>query len=140
MVQAISDRTGATFDGNWTIAQTHHEREVSRQDLPAAFESGRALPFAEALSEAIAIADALAVGNPPPGAAGERPARPPGPLSSRERDVLALLAQRYTAPEIADQLYISVRTVERHVSNVYDKLGVRSRRAAVAAAAHHGLV
>ncbi|MBA2470573.1 MAG: hypothetical protein H0V37_14300, partial [Chloroflexia bacterium] len=128
MVQAVSDRTGATFDGNWTIAQTHHEREVSRQDLPAAFESGRALPFAETLSEAIAIADALAGGNPPPGAAGEKPARPAGPLSSRERDVLALLAQRYTAPEIADQLFISVRTVERHVSNVYDKLGVRSRR------------
>jgi len=141
MVQAISDRTGATFDGNSTIAQTHHEREVSRQDLPAAFESGRALPFAETLSEAIAIADALATGDPPPGGARRRPSpAPAAPLSARERHVLALLAQRYTAPEIADQLYISVRTVERHVSNVYDKLGVSSRRAAVAAAAHHGLV
>ena len=94
----------------------------------------------DALTEAIAIADALAAGGRPPGGAGPRPSGTPTPLSPREHHVLSLLAQRYTAPEIADQLYLSVRTVERHVSNVYNKLGVNSRRAAVAAATHYGLV
>lgn len=86
------------------------------------------------------MADALAAGSPPPGGARHWPSRAPAPLSTREQHVLALLAQRYTAPEIADQLYLSVRTVERHVSNVYNKLGVNSRRGAVAAATQQGLV
>jgi DNA-binding CsgD family transcriptional regulator len=138
MIQAISDRTSAAFDRDWTSAQPHGER---RHDLAAAFDAGRALPFDEALASAIAIADALAAGNPPPGETGMRPASTPAvSLSARERDVLALLAQRYTAPEMADQLYLSVRTVERHVENLYNKLGVNSRREATAVAVRHGLV
>jgi len=143
MAQAIAERSGATGDGNSPFVLMPIPTETlttTDYGYQEAVTAGWNLPFNDALTEAIAIADALAEGKAPPGAAGEKPARPPGPLSSRERDVLALLAQRYTAPEIADQLFISVRTVERHVSNVYDKLGVRSRRAAVAAAAHHGLV
>ncbi len=140
MIQAITDRTGAAFDSDWTAAQTDAERDAFGHGRPAAFEAGRALPFGDALTEAIAIADALAAGKPPPGGARHRPVRAPAVLSPREHHVLALLTQRYTAPEIADQLFLSVRTVERHVSNVYNKLGVNSRRAAVAAAVQHGLV
>lgn len=140
MVQAISDRTGAAFDGDWMIAQPHGEFNVPGHNFSAAFEAGRVLPFDDALAEAIAIANALASGDPPPGGGRHRPSPAPTPLSPREHHVLALLAQRYTAPEIADQLFLSVRTVERHVSNVYDKLGVNSRRAAVDAASQYGLV
>lgn len=53
-------------------------------------------------------------------------------LSPREREILALLAARWTDREIADALYISYRTVTTHISNIYDKLGVRSRREAAA--------
>ncbi len=49
-------------------------------------------------------------------------------LSPREREILALLAARWTDREIADALYISYRTVTTHVSNIYDKLGIHSRR------------
>lgn len=49
-------------------------------------------------------------------------------LTIREHQVLALLAQRYTDKEIAETLEISVRTVSRHVSNVFGKLGLHSRR------------
>ncbi len=60
-------------------------------------------------------------------------------LSSREREVLALLVQRLTAAEIAEQLFLSPRTVTTHIGHVYDKLGVNSRRDAAALAVRHGL-
>jgi DNA-binding NarL/FixJ family response regulator len=48
-------------------------------------------------------------------------------LTSREREVLRLIAQGYTYKEIARELYISVKTVESHVSSVLRKLQLSSR-------------
>jgi len=62
------------------------------------------------------------------------------PLSERELEVLALLAQRLTNKEIARALSISPMTVKRHSSNIYQKLAVEGRREAVAKAAALGLV
>jgi DNA-binding NarL/FixJ family response regulator len=107
---------------------------------PQAARAGRDLPLTEAINEAIAIAEALAARRRLPALAHPHTPTLAAALSSREHHVLTLLAQRYTAPEIANQLSLSVRTVERHVSNVYNKLGVNSRREAVAAASQHGLV
>jgi pimeloyl-ACP methyl ester carboxylesterase/DNA-binding CsgD family transcriptional regulator len=56
-------------------------------------------------------------------------------LSSRELDVLALVAEGLDNDEIGARLFISVRTVERHLSNVYVKLGVSGKAARAAAAA-----
>jgi len=53
-------------------------------------------------------------------------------LSPREREVLGFLAMRWTDREIAETLCISYRTVTTHVSNIFDKLGVNSRREAAA--------
>ena len=58
-------------------------------------------------------------------------------LSPREREILALLAARWTDREIAETLYISYRTVTTHVSNIYDKLGIHSRREAAMVAMTH---
>jgi LuxR family maltose regulon positive regulatory protein len=49
------------------------------------------------------------------------------PLTERERDVLALIAQGLTNREIADHLVISVNTVKTHAKHIYDKLDVRNR-------------
>lgn len=60
-------------------------------------------------------------------------------LSSREVEVLRLIATGSTNAEIAKRLYLSERTVHRHVSNILTKLGVRSRTAAAMQAVRHGL-
>jgi LuxR family maltose regulon positive regulatory protein len=62
------------------------------------------------------------------------------PLTDRELEVLALLAQRLTAKEIAQTLIISPLTVKRHASNIYSKLQVNGRREAIAKAASLGLL
>lgn len=62
------------------------------------------------------------------------------PLTAREAEVLALLARRLTDREIADTLVISPFTVRRHLDNIGDKVGVRSRRAMVERARRLGLI
>ena len=64
----------------------------------------------------------------------------PSGLSSRELEVLRLLATGKTNRAIADELVLAVRTVDRHVSNVFTKLGVSSRAAATAYAYEHDLL
>ena len=69
----------------------------------------------------------------------EIPSRPSG-LTERELDVLRLVAQGRTNREIADALFLSEHTVRRHLQNVFGRLGVSSRAAAVAFAVQHDLV
>ena len=79
-----------------------------------------------------------------PGAAGQAKAVPAAqrlaePLSERELEVLALVAEGMTNAEIADRLVISVGTVKTHVHNIVGKLGVDSRPRAIARARELGL-
>lgn len=64
----------------------------------------------------------------------------PGGLTGREVEVLALVATGKTNREIAADLVISEKTVARHISNIFTKLGVTSRAAATAYAFQHDLV
>jgi DNA-binding CsgD family transcriptional regulator len=71
----------------------------------------------------------------PPGTLGraEKPAAPPAEsLTRRELDTLRLLAAGMSNQEIAGDLAISVRTVERHITNLYSKIGARGRADATA--------
>jgi DNA-binding NarL/FixJ family response regulator len=61
-------------------------------------------------------------------------------LSERELEVLRLLCQGRTDKAIAQRLYLSVRTVNSHVSHIYAKLGVGTRTEAMQLALQHGLV
>ena len=62
------------------------------------------------------------------------------PLSLRELEVLALIAQGLSNRQIADELIISIGTVKAHSSNIYGKLGVRSRTQAITAARTLGIL
>lgn len=61
-------------------------------------------------------------------------------LTSRELEVLRLAARGHTIGEMADQLVISKKTVDRHIQNVYTKLGISNRVAAAIWAMEHGLI
>jgi two-component system, NarL family, response regulator NreC len=72
--------------------------------------------------------------------AQERAAAEADPLSDREREVLRLLALGHTNQEIAEQLYISVRTAESHRAHIMQKLHLSTRAELVRYALTHGLL
>lgn len=64
---------------------------------------------------------------------------PDAPLTPRETEVLRLLAAGQTSKEISRNLSLSIRTVGRHITNIYNKIGARSRSDATAYALRHGI-
>jgi predicted ATPase/DNA-binding CsgD family transcriptional regulator len=112
--------------------------EASRSRLgEEAFEAAWAQGRAMALEQAVEYALEYRATHK------ERPPLPegyPAGLSAREVEVLKLLASGMTNARIAQELYISPRTVNRHLNSVYRKLGVGSRAAAARFASEHGLL
>jgi DNA-binding NarL/FixJ family response regulator len=101
------------------------DEESAVADLTAARKAFADLGAAPAEREAAALL-------------GETPA--PGGLSPREVEVLRLVAAGKSNPEIAAELVLSEKTVARHLSNIFTKLGVGSRTSAAAFAYEHHLV
>jgi LuxR family transcriptional regulator, maltose regulon positive regulatory protein len=140
----------AAAEGEHARARELLEDAVYRFDASGApFEAARAraelaatlaaLGRSEAAGREAAIAsDALASLGAAEGAGARED--PDVGVTGREREVLHLLAEGRTNPEIAATLVISEHTVHRHVSNILRKLGVPSRAAAVARAARAGLL
>jgi ATP/maltotriose-dependent transcriptional regulator MalT len=117
-------------------------REAAREEARQAEASLERLGAAHLAAEAAALAremDASAgtVASPesPP-----TPSRAASPLTSREIDVLRLIAKGFGDKEIADRLCLSPHTIHRHVSNLLTKLDVSSRAAAVGQASRLGLL
>jgi two-component system nitrate/nitrite response regulator NarL len=72
---------------------------------------------------------------------GRRQALAEGPdLTSREREILRLVADGLSAPDIGREIHLSPTTVKGHLHTLYDKLGVSDRAAAVAEAMRRGLL
>ena len=70
---------------------------------------------------------------------GGHPAPPPHGLTPREQEVLRLLAAGESNRQIARRLGLSPHTIERHVANLYRKIGARGRADATAYALRSGL-
>ena len=71
---------------------------------------------------------------------GDTVGGPGGRLSAREVDVLTLLAQGFTNSQVADRLYVSVRTIETHRAHIQQKLGIKGRSGLVRFALETGLI
>jgi DNA-binding NarL/FixJ family response regulator len=61
------------------------------------------------------------------------------PLSTREREIVALVAQGYRNKEMAEKMFISEQTVKNHLHNIFDKLGVSDRLELALFAIHKGI-
>jgi two-component system, NarL family, nitrate/nitrite response regulator NarL len=105
-------------------------RNASADAIGAAIE-------AAAVGLVVLPADALA--EVPAGTAA-RSAAPPEPLSAREAQILALLAEGLVNKQIAARLGISRHTVKTHLAALFHKLGVSTRAEAVAAGARAGVI
>jgi LuxR family maltose regulon positive regulatory protein len=110
-------------------------RDAAAREIDAAADAFRALGAARDVERASALrgdARAEPAASPRPSSAS--------PLTSREIDVLRLVAQGLSDREVAVRLSLSEHTVHRHVSNILTKLGLASRTAAATYAARRGLL
>jgi DNA-binding NarL/FixJ family response regulator len=113
-------------------------RTLGQPEVDRAVAKGQAVSLAEAVAEVLS-AQALAFGAS--SAEAPTPSGPSAPdgLTARELEVLRLVASGRSNREIAEKLVLSVRTVERHVTNLYAKIGARGKADATAYAFRHGL-
>ena len=93
------------------------------------------------------LLDAFPAGEPGQPVSSRTPAPAPAlgeslvePLSEREIEILQLIAEGLTNPEIADRLYLSLNTVKVHTRNIYGKLDVHNRTQAGARARTLGIL
>ena len=116
-------------------------RALLGDDFAAAWDAGRTLSLQDAIAEAFAALDEVgrrATAGARASRAASVPATPAG-LTAREREVLRLLVAGNTNREIADTLFLSPRTAQAHLGNIFAKLDVHTRAAAVARAYELGL-
>src|SRR5215213_9245473 len=110
--------------------------QLGEQRLAGVQTAARSLSPAKAVAAAIPAATAIGANS-----CGELThAMANGHLTERERQVLRLLVEGHSNPEIAHTLFISQKTARNHVTNILTKLGVDSRTAAATFAIRHGLV
>jgi DNA-binding CsgD family transcriptional regulator len=116
----------ALYEGTLAAART----QLDDAAWAAALAEGRAMTPEQAVEYALEQGVAPEPATPEPYPAG---------LSAREVEVLRLVAQGMTSALVADELFISPNTVNRHLNSIYGKLGVSSRAAATRFAVEHGL-
>jgi DNA-binding NarL/FixJ family response regulator len=115
------------YEGHLTAARS----QLDEAAWEAAWAEGRAMSPEQAVEYAISKEDL-------PGSRSTTSY--PAGLSSREAEVLKLVAKGLTNARIARELFISPRTVDRHLNSIYRKVGISSRAAATRFAADHNLL
>jgi DNA-binding NarL/FixJ family response regulator len=106
-------------------------KDAGRAEIASALRSAAA--GQSTFDPAVAEKPVAALAGPP------APRTNPDGLTAREMEVLALMAEGLSNPEIATRLYIGQTTVKTHINNAFAKIGVRNRAEAVRYAYQHGL-
>ncbi|QEC48283.1 response regulator transcription factor [Baekduia soli] len=133
LILSMHDNEQFFFEALRAGASGYVLKSAAHEDLVSACRAAmRGEPFLHPRGVAALVQDFL-----DRGAAGETPA---DPLSARESEVVKLIAEGFTGREIGAVLHISEKTVERHRSNILDKLGLRDRVALTRYAIRRGLV
>jgi non-specific serine/threonine protein kinase len=131
---ALREEIGAVRPPVWTpeFERWMQQARSAAGSEPSAnaWQEGRVLTIQASLAEAQALAS-------PGDSAGRSPAT--DRLTPRETEILRLVAGGATNKEIASHLHLSVATVERHVFNIYSKIGARGRAEATAFAITRGI-
>jgi DNA-binding NarL/FixJ family response regulator len=117
-------------------------RELGEARFEAAWDAGRTLSLAQAVADAERLATTPATPTPVPAKPATRTVEivDTGGLTGREIEVLRLLAEGRSSREIGEELFISHRTATTHVTNIFTKLDVDNRAAAVAKAFQMGIL
>jgi DNA-binding CsgD family transcriptional regulator len=134
----LADACSAPYERALTLLARAELRltEGNNTDVLAPLEEARGICSDLGAAPALARADALAAQT-----SGHRRVTPgyPAGLTRREAEVLGYLAVGHSNKEIAAELFLSERTVERHITNVYRKIGTHRRTEAMAFALRYGL-
>jgi DNA-binding CsgD family transcriptional regulator len=97
------------------------------------------IPFPDVMEPFVSAITSFLAEHRADGAARKRPDTPPSILTPRETEVLRLLARGRSSSQISAELSLSVRTVGRHITNIYAKIGARTRADATAYAIRQGI-
>jgi pimeloyl-ACP methyl ester carboxylesterase/DNA-binding CsgD family transcriptional regulator len=130
------------------VVHRRHDRAIPYRlgrEVAAGIPASKLIPLVGSAhfpwaGDADSVARALRSALAPEGQTRRAGEAPSAPLSTREREVLVLVASGLSDQEIAEQLVVSQHTVHRHVANIRHKLGRNTRTAAVAEAARLGLL
>jgi predicted ATPase/class 3 adenylate cyclase/DNA-binding NarL/FixJ family response regulator len=139
---AMSAPRPPVFSAEYARDHVAGRTELNVGVMETALAAGRALTLEQAISYALEPTPEVTPPTPPPVTPPPIPSinTYPAGLTEREVEVLRLLAQGLSYAEIAAQLVISPRTVNRHLTVIYSKLDVTSRHAATRLAIDHHLV
>jgi DNA-binding NarL/FixJ family response regulator len=113
-------------------ARSYLTKDADRTDIAQALQAAAG---GLAVFDPRVHARLLAAASPPP--QPKPPPELPDGLTRREAEILGLIAQGLTNPEIAQHLFLSNHTVKTHISRIFAKTGSRDRAAAIAYAQHH---
>jgi DNA-binding NarL/FixJ family response regulator len=126
-------------------ARSYLTKDADRADIASALQAaagGLSVLDRRVQAALLAAATSGAAAAPvaPSGAAeAAGPPAPPDGLTHREAEILALIAQGLTNPEIAARLFLSNHTVKTHISRIFAKTGSRDRVAAIGYARRHNI-
>ena len=134
LILSMHDNEGYFFEALRSGASGYVLKSVADRDLVEACRATmRGEPFIYPAAVKALVRDYIA-------RAEDGEAVPEDPLTTRESEIVKLIAEGHTSKEIAELLVISEKTVERHRANILDKLGMRDRVDLTRYAIRRGLV